>query len=438
MNQMILNKNQVPHSDEAEKSVLSAVFVDNEKIHRVMSVIETEEFYSHRHRSIFSAMCRLSRKRERIDVLTVSAELKTMGKDEKTSDVDYLTVLEGFVPTGEGATHHAKIVKKNAFSRGMIKLSQKVYSESYAMNGEPEEVISIWQKGFSDLSIRLYSKMHGDQVLLPDDMARKAFDGVIKRMENPGVHGIKVGLPLLDNAIMGLKPLNILSASTGMGKTAIALNFAVHIGIEQKIPTLYLNYEMEDADLLTRIQGIITGIHISDIATGKISKEQFKKISEAANKIREGKLSITGNEAKTIDHTLDLIHRNVNLHGVKVVFVDYLGEIEPDGLCKNETDYHTFGRWVQTLKNECSGLGVKLVVLAQLNREGHDDVPSMSKIGGSWQIAQKADVFMVVGFEKKKWHYIKLNKNRNGIQPVTIPIIFDKFTQRIEEGGYEK
>jgi len=71
--------------------------------------------------------------------------------------------------------------------------------------------------------------------------------------------------------------------------------------------------------------------------------------------------------------------------------------------------------------------------MAQLNREGHDEVPSMSKIGGSWKIAQKADVFMVVGFDKGKGHYIKVNKNRNGIQPVTIPIIFDKFTQRIEE-----
>jgi len=433
MNQHISHKHPVPYSDEAEKSLLSSVFRDNEKIHRAMSVIETDEFYSHRHRHIFDAMCRLSRKREAIDVLSVKDELMVMGKDEQICDLEYLSELEDLVPTGEAVNHFAKIVKKNAFFRGMINLSQKIYNESYAMSGEAEDVANIWQKDFSDLSLRLYSKMHGNQVYDPEDMARKAFDGVIKRMENPGVHGIKVGLPSLDNATMGLKPLNILSASTGMGKTAIALNFAVHIGIDQKIPTLYLNYEMEAENLLTRIQGIVSGLSVSNIATGKISKDEFPRISDASNKIREGKLFITGNESKTINHTVDLIHQHVNLNGVKVVFVDYLGEIEPDALCRNETEYHAFGRWLQTLKNECCDLGVKLVVMAQLNREGHDDVPSMSKIGGSWKIAQKADVFMVVGLDKGKGYYIKVNKNRNGIQPVTIPIIFDKFTQRIEE-----
>jgi len=225
----------------------------------------------------------------------------------------------------------------------------------------------------------------------------------------------------------------VISASTGIGKTAFALNLGVRIGIFQKIPTLYVNCEMNLEELTIRLQGILSGIPSKIIKMGRYSDHHpWQKIPEASQKTSDGKLHLTDNQPKTINTIISLIQKYKAQHDIKVVILDYLGEIEPTKEELRESEYLIYGQWVQRLKGVCTSLDIKLVLLAQLNREGDREV-SKNKIAGSWKIAQKADVFMILGVDKKGRHFLRIDKNRNGPAPVTINLSFDKETQRIAE-----
>lgn len=128
--------------------------------------------------------------------------------------------------------------------------------------------------------------------------AQESFERATEWMDNPqGVRGIATGFNKLDKLMRGLKDVNIISASTGVGKTALGLNWAVNIGIKQQLPCLYLNYEMNRDELEMRIQSNLSRIPINNIFSGRYNaKYPFAEIGKASEEIANGKLFITGNQ----------------------------------------------------------------------------------------------------------------------------------------------
>lgn len=419
-----------PNNMDAEIAVLSCLMKENRLIYRAKTLITPEEFYSACNRKIYQAMLNLAGEKIDLNVLTIADALKRFGAVDDVT-LDHLDELDGYVPTAEVMTHYISLVKKCAFARNLAVLGEKMFLESYKTM-EIDEALATFTNELGAISNQFYTRSGVNDVMTPKEIADYAFSAYVKRMESGDASKIDTGIRSLDTAIKGLKQVTIVSASTGVGKTALALNIAINAGVEQQVPTLYLNYEMDIEELIIRAQGILTGIPTSAITEGNVFKENFHLLAKASERLAGGKLYFTDNSPKTIDHSVDIIHRYAALHNVKLVVVDYLGEIEPDKQALKDGEYLTYGRWVQTLKNECSCLGIKLVILAQLNREGHGDA-RMSKIGGSWKIAQKADVFLIFEVDKNGQHSIRIEKNRNGIHPLTIEVDFEKATQRIIE-----
>ena len=424
-----LNK-PLPHSLEAEKSVLSSIMLDNKSVFKAMAQLSESDLFSKKHQSIFKVMKELAGEEKVIDFLTMSEKFRSKGEADF---VDLISELEDFVPTSHAIEHHIGIVKNKAILRGLIKTGYE-FSEKAWQGEDLQEIIEEAQNRIYDFSLRQSSSIKAKHVFAPKEWGQSAHRLACEWMENPSaIRGIATGMPRLDLTLRGLKDLNIISASTGVGKTALGINWAVNIGIRQKIPCLYLNYEMNLDELGVRAQSILSGIPVSIIFSGKLSENfPYKKIVAASDLIQKGKLFISGNQPKTITTTISLIHQYKAQQAIKVVFIDYLGEIAPDKLSEKESsEYMTFGRWAQLLKNVCTSLGVKLVLLAQLNRDGEDN-PKMSRVGGSWKIAQKADVFLIIKQEKND-HCLWIAKNRNGKEKFGIDIDFDKETQRIVE-----
>ena len=426
----------LPENLEAEMCVLGAVFCDATALFTATGILAEDHFISCRHRRIFSAMVELSRAKEScIDVLTVTDHLRQKGWLDEAGGIEYLTEIEEAVPTATTIAHHAGIVKNKFTLRELVKAGQALRDDSWNERAEPKVLIENFQRQIFELSLSDEAGHGMSHVSAPHEWAQECFERATEWMDDPqGVRGIATGFHRLDVLMRGLKDVNIISASTGVGKTALGLNWAVNIGIRQKIPCLYLNYEMNRDELEMRVQSNLSRIPINNIFSGRYNtKYSFAEIGKASEQIGSGKLFITGNQPKNINTSIALIHKYAMKEKVKVVFVDYLGEIEPDAQAEKEnSEYRTFGRWLGLLKNTCASAGVKLVLLAQLNREG-EGKPGLSKIGGSWKIAQKADTFVIIKKDEKGNYSLFIAKNRNGIEQKTIDIHFDKDTQRIYE-----
>jgi len=429
------NDKALPENGEAEQSVLGGVFACPSAIYAARQRLSPNDFYSHRNRIVFQAMIDLSEKDQgEIDVLNVADFLRGKGLLDQAGGIEYLSELEENIPTAEAVPHHANIVKEKAILRSLVRVGQEL--ADYAIDeAEPaKSLMTTAQDRLFGLSLAIDGGTGEKHVLSPAEWAQESFCNAAGWADEPNeVRGIATGFNRLDMIIRGLKPVNIISATTGEGKTALGLNVAANIGVHQKIACLYLNYEMDLQELELRIQAMLCGIPINNIFCGQYNdKYPFTKIGKTSQLISDGKLFISGNQPKNINTTIALIHRYSALEKIKVVFVDYLGEIEPDAIAEKEnSEYRTFGRWVQMLKSVCASLGVKLVLLAQLNREGEDN-PKLSKVGGSWKIAQKADVFLIIKKEKGE-PCLYVAKNRNGKARETIDIDFNKDTQRIVE-----
>lgn len=425
----------LPHSLEAEQSVLGSIFLDPPTAFTAMGILKASDFYFNKHALIFKAVTDLCNEDRPVDVLTVSESLKKDGALDEAGGLEYLSFLEDCIPTSKAISHFCQIVKNKAVQRKLIKVGESLYQKAWGETEKPETLIDETQNSIYDLGLELQNKGGSKLVYDPGEWSMLALETAAHWLENPEqARGIKTGFNKLDSVTNGLKDVNIISASTGIGKTALGLNMAVNIGIFQKIPVLYVNLEMNLEDLMVRVQGILSGIPCRTIIRGEYSSQHpFSKVDQATEAIKGGKLYITGNEPKNINAISGLIHRYKVQKEIQVVVVDYLGEIEPDSLSQKEgSEYLTYGRWTQQLKHVCASLGVKLVLLAQLNREGQDS-PQMNKIGGSWKIAQKADVFMILSVDKKGQHFLKVVKNRNGEAPKTIELDFYKPTQRVAE-----
>ena len=410
---------------EAEKAILSSIIKDPGQAHRAFTILSTQDFKIETNRLIFIGMKKLAQDNVPIDIVSINSVLEH-------KDIDYLEELEEFMPTSQALDHFADRVKDcSAKTKLVLALNQHIHEVE--LDGlKSSDIITRLRSDINDIADTLYNNKSDVDIFDPEMVATLSLDMAKERVENPGIHGIKTGFELLDECLKGLRQITVVSGFTGMGKTSFALNMACNIGIHQKVPTLYLNYEMGIEDLVTRIQGILTGLTCDSLLKGTFHADSWYKIIECGKKMREGKLIISGEGEKNIDETIDLIYRYHASHGIKVVFIDYLGEIDPDEQSLKEPEYMALGRWVQMLKTRCKPIGVKCVILAQLTRDSDDETPSMRHMAGSIMIVRKCNVMLAIGMNKEGY-FIKVAKNRHGLYPVVIPLHFNKENQQIWE-----
>ena len=434
-----------PRDTEAETSVLSSILIDPNLIYRIDTALELKDFFSFQNREVYRAMSELSAKREPIDTVTTIEKVYSNGKlGDKDKVTEIVSSISNFTFNVELLGNKIRTVKEKSALRLLLQLGSSVSKRAGGKQVEPFDLITDIQRSVGDVLSDLEGVSGKEEILDPEACGDLAMEQMDDRINNPGIQGILTGFPTLDRTIRGLRRITVLSASTGKGKTTVGIGLGCNIGIRQKIPVLYLNYEMGEGELLSRIQANLSNVPLDEIETGQFRGDNRMKAMDAIQMITNGKLYISGNEPKTVSHTINLIHRYKQEAGIKVVVVDYLGEVSPDKFKyeNKENDYHTFSRIVQTIKDECSRIDVNAIILSQLNREGHGGVPGLDKVAGSMDIARKANVFLVLGFDpliKEKYgltcvpNYIKVDKNRAGRNPVTIPINFNGDTQRVKE-----
>jgi|TARA_B110000438_G_scaffold31065_1_gene30580 replicative DNA helicase len=444
------NNMSCPYSKESELAVVSSVLRQGERIHEAMSLLDPEDFFVSDNRIVYLSMIDLARKDKSIDVLSIADELKNKNQYENVGGIEAVSLMEDYMPTSTSIAYHARKVKACAIKRKFITKMEVITQNASMIDDDPSAVLDEAHTAIFSLMNEVDSNKKKTDVYSPSDMAELGYKNAKARFEDPGgIAGPQTGFPLLDSYMKRLRDVNCIAASTGVGKTGLSLNIALNLASD-KVPVLYINLEMNIDEIITRLLAIMSGVEIDKIDTGNYgdTPEDFKLVGRFAEKLEESTLYMTDNTPKNINHITSLIHKYHSKHDIKVVVVDYIGHIRNDKLAFKENSKRiSLGRYNQMLKQVCTTLGIKLIVVAQMNRDGEKE-PELSNIGECWQLAQDADTFMILHYEwikntdkgenvpdKFKQYIINLRKNRNGVAPRNVYLNYNERTQLMTESG---
>jgi replicative DNA helicase len=413
-----------PHSIEAESSVLGGLLLDNAAWDRVGDLLNDSDFYRYEHRLIYSAMTTLINASKPADVITVYEQLQNLGKSEEVGGLSYLNSLAQYVPSASNIRRYAEIVRERAILRKLVSVSDEIATNAFNTQGRPvativdeaeQKIFNIGEEG---------SRMkQGFQSM--DTLVVDLLDRVQEMADNPNdITGVPTGFYDLDRMTSGFQAgdLVVLAARPSMGKTALAINIAEHVALNEGLPVAVFSMEMGAAQLAVRVVGSIGRIDQSHLRTGKLSDEEWPRLTEAIEKLRTVSLHIdesAGLNSSELRANSRRLARKCGKLGL--IVVDYLQLMSGSGGGGNGENRATeLGEISRGLKMLARELQCPVIALSQLNRSVEtrtDKRPMMSDLRESGAIEQDADIIM---FIYRDDYYTKELSKEPGVAEVII------------------
>jgi len=386
-----------PHSTEAEESVLGGVLLDNQAINYALEILRPDDFYRAANTAIFTAMHDLSEKREPIDVVTLTQQLRNAGALDTAGGPENIARLATVVPSSANVAYYAKLVKECSIRRKVIHESSEIVGEAFAAEGDVDEFLdSVEQrifKIFDQRDHRAFAKV-GDVVQDSIKIIEKLYD------QKEPITGVPSGFSDLDKMTAGFQPsdLVIIAARPSMGKTALALTIAQHVGIHKHRPVAVFSLEMSKEQLVLRMLCAEARVNSGKVRTGHLGERDFPRLVDAASKIADAPIYIDDTAGITITELrakTRRLHREV---GLGMVIVDYL-QLARSPFYASTSREQEISDISRSLKGLAKELGVPVIALSQLNRSvesRNDKRPMMSDLRESGAIEQDADIIMFI------------------------------------------
>ncbi|MBD3866508.1 MAG: replicative DNA helicase [Acidobacteria bacterium] len=388
-------RDSLPHSEEAERSVLGSVLVDNNQINKAQEILSWEAFYSARHRKIFQAIERLSQNGTPMDLVTLRDELDRAGDLESCGGPAYISdLLDGF-SRSMNVEHYAKIVKEKATLRELIQVSQWVGQSALDGEGTTDEILDEAEKKIFQVS---QGRLRTGFVHI-----RESGDKAIKRLEElteqqEMITGVATGIMELDNMTSGFQntDLLILAARPSMGKTAFALNIAAHAALRADKTVGIFSLEMSHEQLFTRMLCAEARIDAHRLRTGRVNNDDWAKIIKTYQTLAETKVYIDDTAGVNIVELRAKSRRLAQEHGLDLLIIDYLQLM--GGGARYSSRQQEISDISRSLKGLAKELHVPILALSQLSRapdqRSGDHRPQLSDLRESGAIEQDADVVM--------------------------------------------
>lgn len=387
------NTRTPPHNLEAEQSVLGAILIDRDAINIASEILQPGDFYEGTNAIIFDAMLALYEERKPIDLVTLTSELK---KRKKYSDVGagYLSELVNLVPTAANVEHYAKLIKEAATKRSLIKMSSEVTTLCL---DDMKELKDILEKAESAVFSISQGNILRGFIPIKDSLAA-SFDRIDElHKRGAGLRGIPSGFPDLDTMLSGFQASNlvILAARPGQGKTAMAINIAQNVAVKKKIPIGIFSLEMSQEELVDRLLVGQADVDAWRLKTGKLSENDFTKLSEAMGQLADAPIFIDDTPGISVSEMRTKARRLQLEHNIGMIVVDYLQLVDPGKKYDNRVQEVSIVS--QSLKNLARELKIPVIALSQLNRtveHREKGRPQLSDLRESGAIEQDADVVM--------------------------------------------
>ncbi|KKU86227.1 replicative DNA helicase [Candidatus Gottesmanbacteria bacterium RIFCSPLOWO2_01_FULL_48_11] len=411
-----------PHDEVAEQSVLGAILIDKDAMVDVAEFLRPEQFYKDSHAFIFAAMVGLYESHEPIDVVTVTAQLKKDGNLKNAGGASYVSELLNVVPTSAHAERYGRIIQENFTKRQLVEAAAKITEFAFREEGSAQEIVNRAEQEIFAIS---QQSMRRDFIPIKDALAA-SFDRLDELHKRAGgLRGVPTGFIDMDNKLAGMQDANliILAARPGTGKTAMVLNIAQHVAVKEKIPVGIFSLEMSKEELVDRLLVSQADIDAWRLKTGKLSDDDFTRLSEAMGELAEAPLFIDDTPGISIIEMRTKARRLQVEQGVKLIIVDYLQLADSGRHYDNRVQEVSIIS--QNLKNIARELRVPVLACSQLSRAVEargTRVPELSDLRESGSIEQDADVVMFLYREEgdqSTWGEqiatkLRVAKHRNG------------------------
>lgn len=418
-----LLKRVLPHSIEAEQSVIGAMIVDREAITIASELICGDDFYNKQYGVVFDAMVELNDEGKPVDPVTLQDRLREKDVPPEVSSLEFIAALVTGVPTSANIKHYANIVAEKSTLRKMIRLNEEIANTCYTGKESLEVILEDTEKRVFEL----VQKRNTGEFVPIRQVVMNAMDKIEKASKNNGnVTGIATGFIDLDYRTAGMQPsdLILIAARPSMGKTAFVLNVAQHMAFKLDQTVAIFSLEMSKEQLVNRLFSLESRVDSQHLRTGNLSDAEWEKLIESAGVIGKSKLIIDDTPGISISELRSKCRKYKLEHDLKIIIIDYLQLMSGSGRGSDsrQQEISDISRSLKALARE---LNVPVIALSQLSRaveQRPDHRPMLSDLRESGAIEQDADVVMFIyrdeyynkDTEKKGIAEIIIAKQRNG------------------------
>ena len=415
-------KRVMPHSLEAEQSVIGSMIMDREAVLVASEILTGEDFYQRQYGIVFEAMVELFNKDEPVDLVTLQNQLRAKDVPEEVSSMEFVRDILNQVPTSANVKYYANIVAEKATLRRLIRLNDEINNLCYAGTEPMEEILEQTEKKVFDLVQR---RNAGDFVPI-----RQVVLNAIQKIETASrtkgnVTGIATGFKDLDYQTSGFQPsdLILIAARPSMGKTAFVLNIAQYMAFRSHVTVAIFSLEMSKEQLVNRLLSMESGVDAQKLRTGQLNDQEWERLIESAGVIGRSNLIIDDTPGISVSELRSKCRKFKLEHDLSMIIIDYLQLMSGSG--RTDSRQQEISDISRSLKSLARELGVPVLALSQLSRaveQRPDHRPMLSDLRESGAIEQDADVVMFLyrddyynhDSEKKGVSEVIIAKQRNG------------------------
>lgn len=400
--QQVANLRVPPHSIEAESSVLGGLLLDNAAWDRVGDLLVDGDFYRHEHQLIYASIGALVNASKPADVITVFEHLQNQGNAEAMGGLGYLNSLAQYVPSASNIRRYAEIVRERSILRKLVTASDEIATNAFNPKGRAvDKILDEAEQKIFNIGEEGSRMKQGFQSM--DSLVVDLLDRVQEMADNPNdITGVPTGFHDLDKMTSGLQPgdLVVLAARPSMGKTAFAINIAEHVALNEGLPVAVFSMEMGASQLAVRVVGSIGRVDQGHLRTGKLTDEEWPRLTEAIERLRTVSLHIDETPGLTPSELRANSRRLARQCGkLGLIVVDYLQLMSGSSGSDGDNRATELGEISRGLKMLAKELQCPVIALSQLNRgveQRTDKRPMMSDLRESGAIEQDADIIMFI------------------------------------------
>ena len=390
-----LMKRVLPHSAEAEQSVIGSMLMDRDAIIAASEIITPDEFYQHQYGVMFEAMVELFNEGKPVDLVTLQDRLKEKDVPPEVSSLEFVRDIITTVPTSANIRSYANIVHEKAVLRKLIKINEQIANTCYAGKEKLEDILAQTEKSIFDL---LQARNSGDFVPIRQ-VALNVLEKIEVASRNPGsVTGIPTGFIDLDYKTSGMQPSDfiLIAARPSMGKTAFVLNLVDYVAVRNHMPCMIFSLEMSKEQLVNRMLSMESNVDSQKLRTGSLTDADWDAVVEGIGIIGGSKLIIDDTPGISITELRSKCRKMKLEYGLSMVIIDYLQLMSGSGKSgdNRQQEISEISRSLKALARE---LNAPVVALSQLSRAcetRQDHRPMLSDLRESGAIEQDADVVM--------------------------------------------
>ena len=409
-------KRILPHSMEAEQSVIGSMIMDREAIVVASELVTGEDFYSRQYGILFETMVELNDEGKPVDLVTLQDRLKEKDVPPEVSSLEFVRDLITAVPTSANIKYYAGIVAEKATLRKLIRLNEDIANTCYAGKESLEVILEDTEKKIFEV---VQKRNTGDFVPIRQ-VVMNAMERIERASKNKGaVTGIATGFADLDYRTAGMQPadLVLIAARPSMGKTAFVLNIAEHVAFKLNRTIAIFSLEMSKEQLVNRLFSLESKVDSQHIRTGQLSDQEWEKLIESAGVIGKSNLIIDDTPGISIAELRSKCRKYKLEHDLSMIVIDYLQLMSGSG--RTDSRQQEISDISRSLKAIARELSVPVLALSQLSRaveQRPDHRPMLSDLRESGAIEQDADVVMFIYRDE----YYNHDTERPGIAEIII------------------